>query len=109
MVFLCWVESSSASLSYALVFDSSRARVSLLEASREEIRDLRLLDSDSFVVEDDLSVAISDSRDDREFSVTRQLGLNIKRMGKDKYLIHGVSSWTPQPPRGPSEPSFSTP
>ena len=103
------MESSSASLSYALVFDSSRARVSLLEASREEIRDLRLLDSDSLVVEDDLSVAISDSKDDRAFSVTRQLSPQIKRTGQDKYPTHAVSSWIQQLLRDPSQPSSSTP
>ena len=72
MVFLWCAESSSANLSYAAVLDSRRPSVSRLDASSDEIRDFKLLASDSFVVEDDLSVEISDSKDDRAFSVTRQ-------------------------------------
>ena len=45
--------------------------MSRFEASSEEIRDFKLLASDSLDVDDDLSVAISDSKDDRAFSVTR--------------------------------------
>ena len=72
IVFLCCVESSSASLSYAADLDSRSDRVSLLEASSDDIRDFNELASDSFDVEDDLSVAISDSRVERVFSAERK-------------------------------------
>ena len=42
--------------------------MSRLEASRDEMRDLRDAVSDSFDVEDDLSVEISDSRVERAVS-----------------------------------------
>lgn len=69
MVFLCCVDSSSASLSYAADFDSRSASVSLFEASREEMRDFKELTSDSLEVEEDFKEAISDSRLDRIFSI----------------------------------------
>ena len=43
--------------------------MSRLEASSEEMRDFSELTSDSLDVEDDLSEEISDSRDDRAFSI----------------------------------------
>ena len=46
--------------------------MSRLEASSDEIRDFNELASDSFDVEDDLSVAISDSRVERMFSAERK-------------------------------------
>ncbi|KAB8260487.1 hypothetical protein BDV32DRAFT_123004 [Aspergillus pseudonomiae] len=68
MVFLCCVESSSASLSYAADFDSRSASVSRFDASSEEMRDFKELTSDSLEVEEDFKAAISDSRLDRIFS-----------------------------------------
>jgi hypothetical protein len=69
IVFWCCVESSSASLSYAPDFDSSRARVSRFDASSEEMRELRVLTSAVLFDEEDLRVLTSVSRLERVFSI----------------------------------------
>ncbi|PLN84706.1 hypothetical protein BDW42DRAFT_30245 [Aspergillus taichungensis] len=111
MVFLCCVESSSANLSYAPDLDSSRARVSRLDASRDAMRDLRELASDSLDVDEDLSEAISDSRVDRVFSRHCKPVLRWIQpaSGAESYPTRAVSSWFPRPRHGLFRPSSSAP